>query len=121
MQYLLLIYEAEEIWENKSDEEKRAVLAEHGVFAQALEADGVEWTGKPLHPTPTAVSVRKRGGGVQVSGGPFAETKEQLAGFYLVDVDSIDTAMRYAAMIPHVATGTIEVRPIDDHADLQVG
>jgi hypothetical protein len=118
MQYLLLIYEAEEIWENKTDEEKQAVLAQHGVLGDRLVADGVEFSGKPLRSTTTAVSVRQRAGETQISDGPFAETKEQLAGFYLVDVDSLDTAMKYASMIPHAETGTIEVRPVDDHSDI---
>lgn len=118
MQYLLLIYEAEEIWESKSDDEKRAVLADHGLLNERLQTDGITYSGRPLMPTATAVSLRKRGGELQVSDGPFAETKEQLAGFYLVDVDSLDKAMEYAAMIPNVSAGTIEVRPIDSHDDL---
>ena len=118
MQYLLLIYEAEEIWANKSEDEKRATLAEHGLLHERLQADGVEYSGEPLMPTATAVSLRTRGGDLQVSDGPFAETKEQLAGFYLVDVASVEQAMEYAALIPHVHTGTIEVRPIDNHEGL---
>jgi len=94
MQYLLLIYEAEEIWESKSDDEKRAVLADHGLLNEQLQADGITYSGRPLMPTATAVSLRKRGGELQVSDGPFAETKEQLAGFYLVDVDSLEKAMK---------------------------
>ena len=118
MQYLLLIYEAEDIWESKSDDEKRAVLAEHGLLTQRLQADGVNYIGQPLMPTATAVSLRDRGGNLQVSDGPFAETKEQLTGFYMVDVDNVEQAMTYAALIPHVHTGTIEVRPVDNHEDL---
>ncbi|MEM7219425.1 MAG: YciI family protein [Pseudomonadota bacterium] len=118
MQYLLMIYEAEEIWDNKSDDEKRAVLAQHGALGERLSGDGVEFSGQALMPTATAVSLRQRGGSVQATDGPFAETKEQLTGFYLIDVDSIEKAMEYAALIPHVETGTIEVRPIDTHEDL---
>lgn len=118
MQYLLLIYEAEEIWENKTDDEKRAVLARHMTLGENLTGNDVEFSGAPLQPTTTAVSLRKRGGDLQVSDGPFAETKEQLAGFYLVDVDNIEQAMEYAAQIPNVESGTIEVRPLDDHSDL---
>ncbi len=115
MQYLLLIYEAEEIWASKSEEEKQQVLAGHGALHQRLQADGVEYAGQPLMPTATAVSLRRRGGDLQVSDGPFAETKEQLAGYYMVDVGSVEQAMEYAALIPHVETGTIEVRPLDSH------
>ena len=118
MQYLLLIYEAEEIWDSKTDDEKRAVLADHGLLHERLQQDGVSYSGEPLMPTATAVSLRNRGGNLQVSDGPFAETKEQLAGFYLVDVDSVEQALEYAALIPHVHTGTIEVRPLDDHSEL---
>lgn len=118
MKYLLLIYEAEEIWDNKTDDEKRAVIERHMSLGERMTNDGIEFAGNALQSTATAVSVRKRGGDMQVSDGPFAETKEQLAGFYLVDVETIEQAMEYAALIPHSETGTIEVRPIDDHADL---
>ncbi len=116
MQYLLLIYEAEELWEAKSDEEKNAILARHGVLNENLERNEVPWSGNPLMPTSTAVSLRKRGGELQVSDGPFAETKEQLAGYYLIDVDSLEEAMEYAAQIPAVDVGTIEVRPLANHS-----
>ena len=118
MQYLLMIYEAEEIWENKSDDEKRAEMEKHDLLHEALDRDGVEWSGQPLMATTTAVSVRSRAGQVTVSDGPFAETKEALAGFYLIDVDSLEHATHFAAMIPSVQTGTIEVRPIADHSGL---
>ncbi|MEM7077367.1 MAG: YciI family protein [Pseudomonadota bacterium] len=118
MQYLLLIYEAEAIWESKSEEEKQVVLAGHGALHDRLSADGITFSGEPLMPTTTALSVRKRDGRVQVTDGPFAETKEALAGFYLVDVPDIEAALTYAALIPHSETGTIEVRPLDDHSDL---
>ena len=118
MQYLLLIYEAEEVWDNKTDEEKREVLARHGQLNENLVRDGAAVTGRALQSTATAVSLRQRGGELQVSDGPFAETKEQLAGFYLVEAPNMQAAMDYAAQIPHVESGTIEVRPIDDHADL---
>ncbi|MEQ8692731.1 MAG: YciI family protein [Pseudomonadales bacterium] len=89
-----------------------------GELNEKLVANGVEYAGQALRSTSTAVSLRHRGGELQVSDGPFAETKEQLAGFYLIDVDSLEQAMEYAAQIPHVESGTIEVRPIDDHSDL---
>jgi hypothetical protein len=114
MQYLLLIYEAEEIWESKTDEEKREVLAGHGKLHEVLNADGVQYIGQPLMPTATAVSLRQRSGELEVSDGPFAETKEQLAGFYMVEVDSIDQALKYGKLIPN--SGAIEVRPVADHS-----
>lgn len=118
MQYLLLIYEAEELWENKTAEEQRAVLARHGQLNENLASAGVPWSGNPLMPTSTAVSLRQRGGELQVSDGPFAETKEQLAGYYLIDVDNMEQAMAYAAQIPAVDMGTIEIRPIADHSGI---
>ena len=119
MQYLLLIYEAEGLWENKTAEQKRAVLEGHGALNANMDKDGVTHTDQPLRSTSTAVSLRNRGGELQISDEPFAETKEQLAGFYLVDVDSMGQVMAYAAQIPHVETGTIEVRPVNDHSDLE--
>ena len=118
MQYLLLIYEAEEIWESKTEDEQRAVLARHQQLHQRMEADGVTWTGEPLMPTATAVSVRSRNGARQVTDGPFAETKEQLGGFYLVDVESVEQAIAYAELLPNSETGTVEVRPLANHTGL---
>lgn len=117
MQYLLLIYEAEEIWENKTDEEKKTIIARHMTLQDRLNVDGGPWVGQALMPTSTALSVTLRGGKRQVSDGPFAETKEQLAGFYLVEAQSMEQAVEYAALIPSVDVGTIEVRPIADHSE----
>ncbi|MCP5180754.1 MAG: YciI family protein [Pseudomonadales bacterium] len=116
MQYLLLIYEAEEIWAGRSDAGKREVMQGHQALNERLRADGVHYNGQPLMPTATAVSVRVRDGRRQVTDGPFAETKEQLAGFYLVDVATLDEALDYAALIPNAGTGVIEVRPVADHS-----
>jgi len=112
MQYLLLIYENEQVWASKSAAEQERVIGAHIALGEKLRADGVEWSGNPLLPTSTAVSVRVRGGVKQVTDGPFAETKEQLSGYYLVDTTSLEKALEYAAMIPDAATGTIEVRPV---------
>ena len=115
MQYLLLIYEAEEIWENKSEEERGQVLARHAQLREKMNADGVEFTAQPLMPTATAVSLHRKNGQLQVSDGPFAETKEQLAGFYLFDVDSLEAAIEYAQMLPYPDWGTLELRPVAQH------
>ena len=117
MQYLLMIYEAEGIWESKTDEEKRAVLAQHGVLNERLQNDGITYIGNPLMPTATAVTLRRQGGSVNSTDGPYAETKEQLAGFYMVDVETLEQALEYAAMIP-TAGGGIEVRPVADHSNV---
>ena len=116
MQYLLLIYQAEEIWENMSEAERREVLAGHIKVNTELAEREIEFSGQPLMPTSTAVSVRKVAGERMTTDGPFAETKEQLAGFYLVDVDSIDTALAIAEQLPEVVGGTVEVRPVADHS-----
>ena len=118
MKYLILIYEAEEIWENKTDDEKREEIAGHGALHAKMAMDGVEVSGEALSPTSTAVSVRNRAGKIQISDGPFAETKEQLGGFYLVDVETMAQALEYAAMIPTADFGTVEVRQVGDHSDL---
>lgn len=118
MQYLLMIYEAEELWASKSPAEQSLVMQQHQLLNEKLLADGVSYIGHPLMPTATAVSLRVRGGSRQVTDGPFAETREQLAGFYLVDVPTLARALEYAAMIPDAATGTVEVRPVADHGGL---
>ena len=113
MQYLLLIYEAEEIWENKSLEEKRAVLADHGKLAENMVGAEVEFSGQALRSTSTAVSLRNRAGELQVTDGPFAETKEQLGGFYMIEAKDIDEALKWAAKMPNIPRGgSVEVRPI---------
>lgn len=114
MEYLLLIYQAEALWESKSDEEKQAVFARHSQLGANLTAASVAYTGKPLMSTASAVSVRTSGGERQVTDGPFAETKEQLGGFYLIDAESLEQAIEFAAQIP-TESGTIEVRPIAQH------
>lgn len=116
MQYLLLIYEAEEIWENKTEAEKRTTIGGYLALNDRLRSDGQEWTGKPLLPTSTATSIRVRAGERQITDGPFAETKEQLAGFYLLETDTLQAAIEYAALIPAAREGTIEIRPVADHS-----
>ena len=118
MQYLLMIYQAEEIWDNMSEAEKREVMAVHTQVNADLQRRGVEYSGQPLQPTATAVSVRRSNSDTVVTDGPFAETKEQLAGFYLVDVESIEEAVTIAGQLPEAQGGTIEVRAVADHSGL---
>lgn len=115
MKYMLMIYEAEDIWADKTEEERQRTLAGHGKFSETLTADGVEFSGARLMPTATSTSLRRRNGKRQVIDGPFAETKEHLAGFYIVDCESLDDAIRYAELIPNCATGTVEIRPLGGH------
>jgi hypothetical protein len=110
MEYLLLIYEGETRWQGMSDAEIGAEVGEYNAF-------GNEFAGKikgdnALQPTGTATSVRVRDGKRMTTDGPFAETKEQLGGYYLVDAPDLDAAIEMAAKIPGARYGTIEVRPI---------
>lgn len=111
MQYLLLIYEDEAALPGHIQADPD-FLPSYGRLSQALKASG-EWiAGEPLRPTATATSVRVRNGEVLLTDGPFAETREQLGGFFLVEAENLDRALAIAARIPSARNGTIEVRPI---------
>ena len=117
MKYACLIYSDEsnpEINPAPDSPDFGAIMSGYMAFGQEGEAAGVIVTGDALEPTSTATSVQVRDGETFVTDGPFAETKEQLGGFYILDCDSLDEAVRWAAKIPHAATGTIEVRPVPD-------
>lgn len=107
MTYLLLIYENEKRWERGYDKDE---LAEYSVFGK--EFAGAIKGGNALKPTATATTVRVRDGKRLTTDGPFAETKEQLAGFYLVEAKDLDEAIGMAGKIPAARYGCIEVRPI---------
>jgi hypothetical protein len=109
---MLLIYDDETIWERISDEERGKIMQEYFAFTNELRDEGKYVAGDPLKPTATARSVRVRDGELSTTDGPFAETKEQLGGYYIVDVDSRDEALEWAAKIPSARLGTIEVREI---------
>jgi hypothetical protein len=112
MQYMLLIYDAEDTWTSMSEEERNSVMGEYFAYTEELKKAGKHVAGDALQPTTTAKSIRIRGGKTTTTDGPFAETKEILGGYYLVDVDSEDEALEWAAKIPSARFGTIEVRPI---------
>ena len=112
MQYMLLIYDSEDTWTSMSEEERNAVMGEYFAYTEALKRSGKYVAGDALQPTDTAKSVRVRDGETRTTDGPFAETKEILGGYYLVDVESADEALEWAAKIPSARFGTIEVRPI---------
>jgi hypothetical protein len=112
MQYMLLIYNDPHTWESMSQEERGAVFNAYGTFTEELQASGKMVAGDALQATDTATSVRVRDGETLTTDGPFAETKEVLGGYYLVDVDTIDEALEWAAKIPGAGHGTIEVRPL---------
>ena len=112
MQYLLLIYDEEKNWETMSDEERNGLFGEYGAYTQELQASGKLVGGNPLQPTTTATTVRVRDGEQVVTDGPFAETKEQLGGYYLIEAKDLNDAIQVASRIPAARTGSIEVRPI---------
>jgi hypothetical protein len=119
MKYACLIYSDETnpaVNPAPDSAEFGAIMSGYMKFGEEGGAAGVIVTGEPLEPTSTATSVQVRDGEVFMTDGPFAETKEQLGGFYILDCDSLDEAVKWAAKIPHASTGTIEVRPVPDYS-----
>jgi hypothetical protein len=112
VQYMLLIYHSEQDWAAMSDDERNALYGDYFAFTNAIRESGNFVDGAPLQPTSTATAVRVRDGEQLVTDGPFAETKEQLGGFYLVEAENVDEAIEIAARIPGARYGTIEVRPV---------
>jgi hypothetical protein len=112
LQYLLLIHDDESQWSTMSDDERDTLYAGYGVFTNELRDSGGLVGANQLQPITTATSVRVRDGETLTTDGPFAETKERLGGYYLIEVESLDEAIDWAAKIPTARTGTIEVRPV---------
>ena len=115
MKYLCTIYDDESQWINATPEEMGAVMAAYNAFTEGARAAGVVAGGEGLEPTSSATTIRVRDGERVLSDGPFAETKEQLGGYYLLECDSLDEAIEWAAKIPGAATGSVEVRPVMDY------
>ncbi|AHG89684.1 YCII-related protein [Gemmatirosa kalamazoonensis] len=112
MKYVLLIYDDEKVWETMSPDESGAMMGEYFAFTKDIQDKGSYRAGEALQPIATATTVRVRGGKLQTTDGPFAETREQLGGFYLVDAENLDEAIAVAARIPSARIGSIEVRPV---------
>ncbi len=112
MEYMLLIYDDEKAWASLPDDERAAIVADYFALSAELRDRGAYVAGAPLHPTTSASSVRVRDGEEVVTDGPFAETREQLGGYYLIRADSVDEARRWAAKVPAARYGTVEVRPV---------
>ena len=112
MQYMLLIYGDDSSWETLSPEQQRQIGAAYFAYTEELRAAGKMVAGDALQPTSTATSVRVRDGETLTTDGPFAETKEVLGGFYLLDCADLDEAIELAARIPGARIGAIEIRPI---------
>lgn len=111
-QYLLLIYGDESSTENATEDDMAQTMKAYGEYTQWLADQGWMRGGEALRGTDQATSVRVSGGERVVSDGPFAETKEQLGGFYLIEVDNLDDAIEAAGRCPGAHHGTLEVRPI---------
>ena len=112
MQYLLLIYRNEAGLGSMTADDRKNMMAEYGAYTQSIIQSGHFKAGDGLQPTTTATSVRVRDGKIMTTDGPFAETREQLGGYYLVEAKDLDTALGIAARIPGAKTGSIEVRPV---------
>ena len=114
MKYLCLIYENEKSWETMPPADSEAIMNEYFTFTADIQKNGKLVAGEALQPTATATTVRVRNGKVSTTDGPFAETKEQLGGFYLIEAKDLNDAIQVAAKIPSARLGTIEVRPVVD-------
>jgi hypothetical protein len=112
MQYMLLIHSSEDGWNALSEAEQNEMYAGYGAFTQAIKEKGAFLGGDQLASSGDATTVRVRDGETLVTDGPFAETKEQLGGYYLIEAESIDEAIEWAAKIPGAKYGVIEVRPV---------
>jgi len=115
MKYMLLIYGDEAAMAKLNEAERAALFRDYGQFSEGIRRSGNFLAGAPLRPTPTATTVRLREGKRLVTDGPFAETREQLGGYYLVEAKDLDEAIAIAARIPGARTGSIEVRPVLEH------
>ena len=112
MQYLLMIYRSEAELGKMDVAARKEMTAEYGAFTQSIIQSGLFKAGDGLQPSSTATTVRVRDGKIMTTDGPFAETREQLGGYYLVEAKDLDTALGIAARIPGAKTGSIEVRPV---------
>jgi hypothetical protein len=116
MKYMLLIYHDEPSWNAISETERQQIYLEYRKLRTELQARGQFVTGSQLQPVTTATTVRVRDGKELITDGPFAETHEQLGGYFLVEAKDLDEATGIAARIPSARTGTIEVRPLVETA-----
>ena len=112
MKYLCLIYSEEAQWDRMPKTESDQMYGEYMAFTTSIRTSGHYIGGNALQPTRTATTVRVRGGKTTTTDGPFAETKEQLGGFYLIEAVDLNEAVQIAARIPGAKIGSIEVRPI---------
>jgi hypothetical protein len=117
MQYLLMLYVNEDSWPKLSKAEQEQGMAAYTAYTEALTAAGVLKGANRLQPSSTATTVRATNGKSQVLDGPYVESKEQLGGYYLIDVPDLDAALSWAARCPAVGHGIVEVRPLWSTSD----
>ena len=118
MKYLCLIYDDESQMATMSKEEGNAFMGEYFAFTEEIRQGGQYVAGEALHPVSTATTLRIRKGQMSTTDGPFAETKEQLGGFYLIEARDLNEAIQVAAKIPSARTGSVEVRPVVDFSQV---
>jgi hypothetical protein len=117
MKFMILLYGTPENEPAYGTPEFDKMMGDFEALSAQMVADGVMQSGEGLQGVETATSLRIRGGKVETMDGPFATTKEHLGGYYLINVTDLDSAMRYAAMMPPAHWGTVEVRPVMDYGD----
>jgi hypothetical protein len=115
MKYLCLIYDEEQKLAALPKAEGEALMGEYFAFTKAIQASGHYLGGNDLQPVRNATSIRIRNGQMSTTDGPFAETKEQLGGYYLIEAKDLNEAIQVASRIPSAKLGTIEVRPVQEH------
>jgi hypothetical protein len=112
MRYMLLIYTRETDWTSLPKDEQRKIAAEYGAYTESIKASGHYRSGDGLEPTARARTVRARNGRPVSTDGPFAETREQLGGYYVIEAKDLDEACALAARVPGASHGAVEVRPV---------
>ena len=116
MRYLLLIFSDETLYPKMSEEEVGKLMAAYGQFTEEIAAQ--TQSSERLQPTATATTVRVRNGDTMTTDGPYAETKEQFGGYYLIEAEDLDAAIAIAARVPSATYGAVEVRPIFEMGDM---
>ena len=114
MRYMLLIYTDESVYSSMSESDMQADMAKWFEYDSAIKSSGAASHGEALQPTSTATTVRDDGGKPIVTDGPFAETKEQFGGYYLLDVENLDAAIEWAHKCPAARYGSVELRPVQE-------
>ncbi len=118
MKYMILIYVDPASYAGVSEAQQQAEMGEYYALGPSFRERGYEVTGDGLQPVETATTVRRRDGQYLITDGPFAETKEHLGGYYLIDCKNLDEALEFARAVPDVRHGSVEVRPVMDYGDM---